>query len=74
MITTNNPGGNNYDGPIWSPYLNWDYENEEGDWVAEIEELNDIVTKELYKDDDKQDIEFTPDLSVFRIYICLQVL
>ena len=61
MITTNTTGGNNYDGPIWSPYLNWDYENEEGDWVAEIEELNDIVTKELYKDDDKQDIEFTPE-------------
>ena len=61
MNTTNNPGGNNYDGPLWSPYLNWDYENEEGDWVAEIEELNDIVTKELYKDDDKQDIEFTPE-------------
>ena len=61
MITTNTTGGNNYDGPLWAPYLKWDEENEEMDWVAEIEELNDIVTKELYKDDDKQDIEFTPE-------------
>ena len=53
MITTNTPGGNNYDGPIWSPYLKWDEENEEMDWVAEIEELNE--------QDNNEDIEFTPE-------------
>ena len=38
MITTNNPGGNNYDGPTWSPYLNWDRKDEdEQDDIQEIE-------------------------------------
>ena len=38
MITTNTTGGNNYDGPIWSPYLKWDRKDEdEQDDIQEIE-------------------------------------
>ena len=44
MNTTNNPGGNNYDGPIWSPYLNWDKKDED--------EQDDIQDREFTPEND----------------------
>ena len=41
MNTTNNPGGNNYDGPLRSPYLNWDRKDEDE---------QDDIKDELYDD------------------------
>ena len=47
MITTNNPGGNNYDGPLWSPHLKWDKKD---DYDEEMEKFDKDRLYDDYSD------------------------